>query len=216
MTTRPLDHRRPSPGNRRASTGSGAFEVARAPAGGTPQRVGGFRFYFADDRWEWSEPVQPMHGYEPGTVAPTTELVVSHKHPEDYDQIAATIEEIRRTGKPFSTRHRIIDAKGNPHDVVVVATQLRDDHGFVIGTEGFYMDVTPASGSSEVVTALETWVRRGLREYAVALRKLAYSLPNGAGERELLQLSEQMNTAASQDLGAIFASVGLKDPLACG
>ena len=157
-----------------------------------------------------------MHGYEPGTVAPTTELVVSHKHPEDYDQIAATIEEIRRTGKPFSTRHRIIDAKGNPHDVVVVATQLRDDHGFVIGTEGFYMDVTPASGSSEVVTALETWVRRGLREYAVALRKLAYSLPNGVGERELLQLSEQMNTAASQDLGAIFASVGLKDPLACG
>jgi len=69
------------------------------------------------------------------------------------------------------------------------------------------------AGSSEVVTALEAWVRRGLREYAVALRKLAYSLPNGVGERELPQLSEQMNTAASQDLGAIFASVGLKDPL---
>jgi PAS fold len=107
MTTRPLDHRRPS-------TGSGASDVARAPAGGTPQRVGGFRFYFADDRWEWSEPVQPMHGYEPGTVAPTTEPVVSHKHPKDYDQIAATIEKIPRTDKPLSTRHRIIDAKGQP------------------------------------------------------------------------------------------------------
>jgi len=70
-----------------------------------------------------------------------------------------------------------------------------------------------AQPRSEVVTALEAWVRRGLREYAVALRKLAYSLPNGVGEWELLQLSEQMNTAASQDLGGIFASVGLKDPL---
>ena len=56
-------------------------------------------------------------------------------------------------------------------------------------------------------------MRRGLHECAVALRKLAYSLPNGVGERELLQLSEQMNTAASLDLGGIFASVGLKDPL---
>ena len=138
-----------------------------------------------------------MHGYEPGTAGPTTELVLSHKHPEDYDQIAATFEGIRLPASPLARD----------------TTQLRDDHGFVIGTEGFYMDVTPASGSSGVVTALEAWVRRGLREYAVALRKLAYSLPNGVGERELLQLSEQMNTAASQDFGGIFASVGLKDPL---
>jgi hypothetical protein len=39
-----------------------------------------------------------MHGYEPGTVQPTTALVLSHKHPEDYEQVAATLDEIRRTG----------------------------------------------------------------------------------------------------------------------
>jgi hypothetical protein len=27
-----------------------------------PQRVGAFRFYFDDQRWEWSEQVQRMHG----------------------------------------------------------------------------------------------------------------------------------------------------------
>lgn len=67
--------------------------------------------------------------------------------------------------------------------------------------------------SSEVVRAVEAWVRRELREYAVALRELAYSLPNGAGERELLHLSERMNTTARHDLKGMVASLGMKDPL---
>lgn len=67
--------------------------------------------------------------------------------------------------------------------------------------------------SSEVVHSVEAWVRRELSEYAVALRKLAYSLPHGVGERELLQLSERMDTTAGQDLTGMVASLGMKDPL---
>jgi hypothetical protein len=33
-----------------------------ALAGGTPQRVGSFRFFFEDQRWEWSPQVQRMPG----------------------------------------------------------------------------------------------------------------------------------------------------------
>ena len=54
-----------------------------------------------------------MHGYEPGSVHPTTDLVLSHKHPDDYGQVAATLDEIRRTSGAFSTRHRIIDTHGD-------------------------------------------------------------------------------------------------------
>jgi fructose-specific component phosphotransferase system IIB-like protein len=116
--------------------------VEQALAGEPPQRVGWFRFHFADQRWEWSPQVQRMHGYEPGTVHPTTELVLSHKHPDDYGQVAATLEEIRRTSGAFSTRHRIVDTQGEVRNVVVVGDQLIDD-GAVVGTHGFYMDVTP-------------------------------------------------------------------------
>ena len=52
------------------STNGSASDVARALDGVTPQRVGAFRFYFDDQRWEWSEQVQRMHGYLPGTVTP--------------------------------------------------------------------------------------------------------------------------------------------------
>lgn len=108
-----------------------------------PEQAGWFRFYFDDDRWEWSSEVQLMHGYEPGTVSPTTELVLSHKHPDDYQQVAATLDEVRRRHQAFSSRHRIIDTAGRIHHVIVVADRLQDESGEVIGTHGFYLDVSP-------------------------------------------------------------------------
>ena len=117
-------------------------QLARALAGGKPHPTGWFRLYFEDERWEWSPEVERLHGYEPGTAKPTTSMVLSHKHPEDYEQVAATLDDIRRTHQPFSTRHRIIDVQGRIHEVIVVAELLRDDGGEVIGTNGFYVDVT--------------------------------------------------------------------------
>jgi len=67
-------------------------------------------------------------------------------------------------------------------------------------------------GSSNVIGVLEAWVRDELRSYALALRKLAYTLPNGVGEHDLLQISDQMKTA-SRDLKGILASIGPEDPI---
>jgi fructose-specific component phosphotransferase system IIB-like protein len=151
-----LDGRTPDPAQHSAP-------VDHALAGGEPQRVGWFRFYFADERWEWSPQVERMHGYEPGTVSPTTRLVLSHKHPDDYGQVAATLDEIKRTASAFSTRHRIIDIRGDVHDVVVVGDQMVDDAGVVIGTDGFYVDVTPS-----ITEAREERVTEAVAEIAEA------------------------------------------------
>jgi hypothetical protein len=126
---------------------AGHEAVASALGSGELRRVGWFRYYFADERWEWSPQVERMHGYEPGTVEPTTELVLSHKHADDYDQVAATLDEIRRTGGAFSTRHRIVDTAGRIHHVVVVGDQLFGDAGEVVGTHGFYVDVHPSAAT---------------------------------------------------------------------
>ena len=45
---------------------------------------------------------------------------------------------------------------------------------------------------------IEARLRQELCAYAVELRKLAYSLPNGVGEHDLLWLSERMRTAADE------------------
>jgi hypothetical protein len=43
---------------------------------------------------------------------------------------------------------------------------------------------------------VETLLRQELRNYAVELRQLAYTLPNGVGEHNLLQMSDRMRAAA--------------------
>ncbi|MCW2653284.1 MAG: hypothetical protein JWR32_4260 [Mycobacterium sp.] len=154
--------------------------IEQALAGGAPQRVGWFRFYFADERWEWSPQVQRMHGYDPGEVEPTTEIVLSHKHPDDYGQVAATLEEIRRTSQAFSTRHRILDVQGRVHHVVVVGDRLYDDTGAVIGTHGFYVDVTPMMDQrrDQMVSAAvaEIAESRGVIEQAKGMLMLVYHI----------------------------------------
>ena len=176
----------------------GQTPVEHALAGGEPQRVGWFRFYFTDERWEWSPQVERMHGYDPGTVLPTTELVLSHKHPDDYGQVAATLDEIRRTSGAFSTRHRIVDTRGEVHHVVVVGDQIFDDAGGVIGTHGFYVDVTPSMKEThdEIVTEVVAEIaeaRSGI-EQAKGMLMLIYRI-NADSAFELLRWrSQETNT----------------------
>jgi hypothetical protein len=99
-TGAPVDLRREPPPAVPADLTEG-FPLEQAIAGGTPQSVGSWRFYFADERWEWSPEVERIHGYEPGTVTPTTRLVLSHKHPDDLRHVAATLDDIRRTLTAF-------------------------------------------------------------------------------------------------------------------
>ena len=47
---------------------------------------------------------------------------------------------------------------------------------------------------------IEARLRRELHKYAIELRKLAYTLPNGVGEYNLLQLSERMGAAAYEEV----------------
>ncbi len=108
---------------------------------GEPQKVGRFRFLLDGQRWEWSDAVARMHGYEPGSVQPTTKLLLNHKHPEDRERVAAVLDKVLQ-GKPFSSRHRIIDTAGRTRCVVVAGDRMLDDNGTLIGTSGFYVDVT--------------------------------------------------------------------------
>lgn len=49
-----------------------------------------------------------------------------------------------------------------------------------------------------VMPAFEAQLRQDLRNYAVELRQLAYTLPNGVGEHDFLRLSGRMRVTADQ------------------
>jgi hypothetical protein len=148
-----------------------------------------------------------MHGYEPGTVNPTTELVLSHKHPDDKPTVAELIDQVRRLGIPFSSRHRIIDTAGNVHVVVVVGDRWRDGAGEVIGTTGFYIDVTDEFDADvrrsldEVVATIAA--RRATINQAMGMLMLAHGLSADDAFQLLARRSQQTNVKL-RDLAAQF------------
>ncbi|MYR05475.1 ANTAR domain-containing protein [Gordonia sp. SID5947] len=144
------------------------------------QRVGSFRFLYEGERWEWSDEVAALHGYEPGEVTPTTELLIGHKHPDDRVHFEAMLAEMLTHHAPFSSRHRIIDTQGRVRPVAVIAHSITDPSGECIGTEGFYLDLTESVDAS-VREQLDDHVQsfrtsRGSIEQAKGMLMLMYSV----------------------------------------
>ena len=191
-----------------------SWEVAAVFSGGEPQRVGRFSYHTQTQRWVWSDQVARMHGYEPGSVQPTTELLLSHKHPDDRAQVAEILERVRTAGQQFSSRHRIIDARGRTHWVVVVGERMLDDAGEIIGTEGFYIDVTESlqSDVTEVMTGVVE--SRAVIEQAKGILMVAYGV-NEDRAFDILRWRSQntktkLKTVATQLVDALMQR-GLSD-----
>lgn len=179
-----------------ASGGGHGSSVGDGLTAGPLTMVGWFRFYFDDQRWEWSEVVQQLHGYVPGAIAPTTDLILAHKHPEDVEQVAAIIAYVTEHRGAFSSRHRIIDTAGEVHWVVVVGDQFFDNDGTVVGTHGFYIDTTPAHlAQQEMISAKlnEIADSRTAIEQAKGMLMLIYNIDAKAAFDLLRWLSQQNN-----------------------
>ncbi|MFI6219924.1 PAS and ANTAR domain-containing protein [Nocardia salmonicida] len=146
---------------------------------GDPLVVGRFKYWFGQRRWEWSDEVARMHGYAPGEVKPTTELLLSHKHPEDRGRMEAMIVSVE-DGGAFSSRHRIIDTAGKVREVLVVSEPMSDDDGTVVGTQGYYIDLSRTAAEYRREALDETLQRvldaRVVIEQAKGALMLAYGV----------------------------------------
>ena len=194
----------------RSDAGDEPTAVDMVIGSGEPQRVGRFRFFLDGQRWEWSDVVARMHGYEPGTVEPTTELLLQHKHPDDRQQVAAVLDRVLQ-GEPFSSRHRIIDTAGHTHWVVVVGDRMIDEDDAVVGTLGFYIDVTEALQSDITAVLSEVAVSRGRIEQAKGVLMAAYGVSADRAFDILVWRSQETNVKlrdfAEHFLGAIAGEV---------
>ncbi|OBG01691.1 PAS and ANTAR domain-containing protein [Mycolicibacter sinensis] len=169
---------------------------------GEPQRVGRFRYFLGEQRWEWSDTVARMHGYEPGTVEPNTELLLQHKHPEDRPQVAEVLDRVVQ-GEPFSSRHRIVDTAGQVHWVIVVGDRMLDDDGELIGTAGFYVDVTDVLQADVSAVVTEVAESRAVIEQAKGVLMVAYGI-SAARAFDILVWRSQETNIKVRDLAARF------------
>jgi len=109
----------------------------------TTQLVGRFRWDVTTHQWWWSDETFQIHGFEPGDVVPTTTLVLAHKHPDDRERFSRILRTAGATGQPFSSVHRIMDARGRERTLTVVGQGRRnEDTRRVVALEGYFVDVT--------------------------------------------------------------------------
>lgn len=104
--------------------------------------VGYFTYTVTDDHWAWSTGIYSLHGYEPGEVDATTELVLQHVHPDDRAKALHVLETVIRTARPFSCYHRIVDADGGIRHVLSVGRGMSGATGDVEQVTGFFADLT--------------------------------------------------------------------------
>jgi len=129
--------------------------AASALAGGTGQPMGWFTYVVATDEWTWSERLYAMHGFSPGEVVPTTELLLAHKHPQDRAHTSQVLDEVVAAGQPFCCRHRIVDAQHNVRVMVCIGVGEVGPDGRVEVVHGYFVDITDASARArrEEITA---------------------------------------------------------------
>lgn len=170
--------------------------------------VGSFHYTSATDSLTWSDPVYLMHGFRPGDVVPSVDLVLSHKHPEDRDEAARVIQRVCATGEPFSSWHRIVDAAGTQRQVLSVGAGTFDDNGFVTGYAGYISDVSELlrrSVNREVEEALDGLARsRPTIEQVKGALMLTYALDPDAAF-DLLRRYSQLANVKVRDVAAEFA-----------
>ncbi|MFD5178062.1 PAS and ANTAR domain-containing protein [Nocardia sp. NPDC058379] len=182
--------------------------------------VGTFTFWFTTRRWEWSPEVFRMHGYAPGEVEPTTELLLSHKHPEDRDVVAELISRTITEGEPFSSRHRFIDTSGRVHAVMVVADRVLNDDGETVGTTGYYLDLTDtvhaaaAAGGAAAVTEVVGGVvaARAVIEQAKGVLMRMYGIDADQAFKVLVWRSQEANLKLRAVAAQVIADLALVPP----
>ncbi len=189
---------------------AGAYKpipTSNQPTGAAPPtaeylNVGSFRFLFAAERWEWSDEVARMHGYEPGSVVPTTKLLLSHKHPEDRAHVRDLLDHALHSRESFSSRHRFVDTGGAVHDAIVVADRIVDDEGAVVGTAGYYIDLTATIDETRFETRQEVldealpdlFENRAAIEQAKGVLMAVYRVSADQAFRVLQWRSQESNT----------------------
>lgn len=129
------------------------------------------------------------------------------------------IERVLSRGDVFSSRLRIIDTNGVVHRVLVVGDRFLDDDGNLLGTTGFYIDVTEtfeADVQQSVTEAVaEVDRRRGVIHEAMGIIRMTYGVTSEQAFDVLKWRSQETNVKL-RTIADQFVRTLVERPLALG
>lgn len=168
-------------------------------------RIGRFSFHTVEGTWDWDDEVFRIHGLKPGSVAPTTDYMLSCKHPDDRASVAEVLFRAQRDGKPFSVSHRLVAADGVERRVIMVADSGVRAGEVVTSIDGYYIDLTDnfreETDKAAHQAVVESAESRATIERAVGGLMVAYGLTSDQAFAMLRWWSQNKNVKV-RDLAA--------------
>jgi len=182
-----------------------AQAAVTALTGSTTETVGRFSYDVPTDTWRWSASLYSIHGFNHGEIVPTTALMMAHQHPDDRPGAVELITAAVAAGKPFRSRHRILDARQRVRTVVTIGEGVHSDDGRLAEVSGYFIDVTD-SLHRDLATATHAAVE-GSAETRAAIEqaKGALMITYGLDEDEafaLLRWHSQQTNIKLRDIAA--------------
>jgi PAS domain S-box-containing protein len=102
----------------------------------------------------WDSALEAMYGLPPGGFGGTFDEWVDRLHPDDRDEVIATVEETMTHGTDHVVEHRAVGADGQVRWIHGRGAVLHDADGKVTGMTGVAVDVTERREAEEVRIAL--------------------------------------------------------------
>lgn len=103
--------------------------------------VGGFTADLLTGRSRWSDRVVEMHGFVPGEIVPSVDLMLAHVRPEDRARVSGILATAQSHGGEVGSMHRIVDALGRPR-VLSLAGTVRETAMSPCELVGYMLDIT--------------------------------------------------------------------------
>jgi PAS domain S-box-containing protein len=169
--------------------------------------AGLFQFDATTDRWEWSEEVYRIHGFEPGEVVPTTALILAHKHPDDKAHFQALLEGALRDGRPMVSHHRILNGKAKTRYILVIAGPWRDADGSIRGVKGVCVDSTDVRQRESQLAADEAVARSIEHRATIEQAKGALMYQHGIDADQAFLILSTLSQNANTKLWAISEEI---------
>lgn len=176
-------------------------QAIEAPSAGTPPPIGRYRFDGAV--WTWTDEMFAMHGFAPGEVVPSGDLMLAHIDPDEVPGARVNFKQALLSGLPYASYHHLVDAGRLRRTVLVTGWGRLDDHGEVVelvGTMTELTDVVHTDAQVEVCAAIA-----GVTEHRAAIEQAKGMLMLACGLRpddafDVLRATSQNGNVKLHDL----------------
>lgn len=176
-------------------------DSARHFSGASAPPVAACRYDAVADILWWSPQMYALYGFAVGEVVPTLAVMETHIHPDDRQTVRAVCAPAWAAGRPFTVRHRIVDAGQRVRDVIAVGEPIRANDRCVM-VHLYFVDVTVQLGNdvrAGVTTALEETLRtRGVIDQVKGALMLAYGVDADTAFSLLRGISNNHNLRLAQ------------------